>query len=201
MNYYQFPDVLDGVAINWDLTQVETATNTNNEVFKLIQVVNVGVETTEDGGSNIDKANAFFTRNNYATTIMKSANVLEEHIKNELKVNKPVFIGGMPSTGSIGHAFVCDGYIEYIRNNKLVSYELTRTDNSSFTESPYIKGFNKAKDTSYECYFHMNWGWGILYKDNTSPAYRGGNTTGWFRSIFETEYPKDIQILKVYPKW
>lgn len=108
MNYHSYPNVIDGVTIDWSQTQKMFASEQDVEIQRLVKVVNLGVETTPEGASNINKAQAFLCRNGYLTNIYDSN--IEEILSNEIKSNRPVYLRGQDE--SVGHAWVCDGYYE-----------------------------------------------------------------------------------------
>ena len=197
VNFYQYPSSLDGVPIDWTLTQVEEASSSDAEVQKLVKIVSEGVETTASGGSNISKAQRFFIRNSYQTQLVADQNSLESEILSELNSGRPVYIRGVSPDSSIGHAFVCDGFIYDKSCRKILAFEINELENKSFRETPYKVFFSASKNVYSNRFFHMNWGWGPSFKDEDLPS--GSNTIGWFKTIFDTAYNNSMKILKVSP--
>lgn len=103
-------------------------------------------------GTGVDKdynsAGVFTNHFNYSTANQGGYN--REILKQQLKLNRPVILGGGRDSGwwifhdySDGHMWVCDGY-----------------------RSSYVWSEDCSMAWSY-LFFHMNWGW-------------GGNENGWY---------------------
>jgi hypothetical protein len=105
---------------NW-LSMPDSPTETNTEVQKINYHAAVSVEMdfspVGSGGFLEDAYTAFSDYFKYNTTLFHSYRTLwddedewEEMLKSDLDKGRPVIYAGYSVSGSVGHAFVCDGY-------------------------------------------------------------------------------------------
>lgn len=202
MNYYCYPSVVDNVPIDWTLTQEEAPhqESTNTEIPKLVRVVNVGVKTINgdsDSPAFTSDAQDFLRRNGYMANIYSSD--IDIIAKNEIMASRPIYMsGGLPDVDK-GHAWVCDGFYSEDVGRRMMAYEITNTQNKHFPQTPYRSLMDKSRMTSWNVYYHMNWGWGIDAADYSDPSDISNNTIGWYRSPYQTDYPRRMQVMQVVP--
>lgn len=143
MKYHNYP-----TSYNWANMPNNFGTTTTASLINDIHNSISGISYDCDGtGVNKDYNTAgLFTNNfNYSTASQSGYNT--EIVKQELRLNRPVILGGGRDAGwwifhnySDGHMWVCDGF--------------SRSKICMFDDSGNLIGA-----ASY-LYFHMNWGWG-----------------------------------------
>lgn len=193
---------MDNIRIDWTLTQEEALgwNSTNTEIPKLVRVVNIGVKTIngdDDSSAYISDAQDFFRRNGYLAEIYSSD--IDIIAKNEIISSRPIYMrGGLPNA-NMGHAWVCDGFYSEDIGRRIMSYEITNTQNKHFPENPYRSVIDKSRMTSWNVYYHMNWGWGLDASDYSDPSSISNNTMGWYRSPYQTRFNDRMQVMQVIP--
>lgn len=196
MNYHSYPNTVDGTTIDWGQTQKRFASADDIEIQRLIKVVNVGVETTSDGASNINKAQRFLQRNDYQANIYDSD--IETVLVNEIKSNRPVYMRG--DDNQVGHAWVCDGYYTKNQRRQIIAYSISSTQNINFSSSPYHVYMSNTKTVNQGKFYHMNWGWGYGYMDESDPSQLNNNSVGWYRSVFDVDrFNNSMKVMQVIP--
>lgn len=156
MKYYKYP-----TNYNWSAMPNNYGTEVTAKLMRDIgNSVNMNYQCDGSGALENKLAPSFINNFSYSTASYSGYNY--QTVINELNQSRPVILSGGKKTGwwifgqySGGHAWVCDGYIEY--------YSCYSTTLS----------------------LHMNWGWGGLYNawysfDNFNP---GSNTFNYKREM------------------
>lgn len=204
LNYYCYPEILKmplltlQTQIDWTRTQEKFASPANEEIPKLVWMVNMGVFTNNnDSGSssNIEKAQDFLVLNGYSAFIHSGYEV-DQIVRDEITAQRPVYVRGKKSEG---HAWVCDGYYAEDYQYRILAYEITNTQDRDFSTTPYVVFLDRERTYTVHPFYHMNWGWkGSWFVDESDPASLQGETTGWYRSAFNnTAGYGDIRILQI----
>jgi len=119
-DYGCLPDI-ESSAYDWsNMPSTLTSFNSGNEVDAVAELlyhagvaVNMNYGSDGSGAYSIDAKNALYSYFNYSSSMQQVSRLyIDEEswvqlIMNELDNQRPVYYGG---SGTIGHAFVCDGY-------------------------------------------------------------------------------------------
>lgn len=59
---------------------------------------------------------------------------------------------------------------------------------------------NKTKTVNQGKFYHMNWGWGYGYMDESDPSQLNDNSVGWYRSVFDVDrFNNSMKVMQVIP--
>jgi len=168
---------------NWNNMPDNTATQDTQELIRDI-ACGLGISYAgADNSATILDAKSVFTSSAFLYNVTMKNHAFND-VTNALNRNKLVFMSGVDSDKSEGHAWVCDGYKREHRSIKyFVEYLYGSEGNYEYKspELPSIDGLGTA-DRNGNYYLHMNWGWngqenGWFLEDNINNIYRNYNTS------------------------
>ena len=178
MKHWEAPDTYNQYTFSWDIMHDDYSYDDTSpgayEVAELMMVI--GLETHMDYSSHFPQASTTIRRAKRAFRHMGYDDARIEDfsfvkVENEIRNSRPVLIGGMTNAsnngdvynGSVGHAWVCDGY--------RVDYDVYKR------VCPYWEGDNVSYVSRNEQrYYHFNLGW-------------RGSCNGWYISGIYNVFP------------
>ncbi len=154
INYYKYPNRIDGENIDWNLislaTGKEDASNqATNAASRLLYMLGkgLGIEYPKESGASFDDAKKEFRELGY--TFSTKSGFDESLVKGQVASGNPIYMRGQNSVS--GHAWVVDGFMAVKTEYRLYDDEGNLVPNTVLNDYNY--------DT-YSEYFLLNLGWG-----------------------------------------
>lgn len=180
MHYHRYP-----LRFNWDNMVLscflyEITPQTQEAASFLYELGKNGIGIDYDSGkysAKIREVEDAFKKYQYSQVILRPHK--EQDIKNDIDVNRPIFMTGIMTGEKEGHAWVCDGYQS---TNYYTVYQLWVLEDcpESYEPQNFLNPYNHSTNySSMASKYHYNWGYrgdgnGFFY--DSDPTYHNDMT-------------------------